>query len=135
MAEEAIHAEGLVKSFKKTRALRGIDLSVRAGSVQALLGRNGAGKSTAVRILTTLTRPDAGSATVAGFDVVRAPERVRARIGVTGQGPTVDELLTGRQNLMIIGRMFHLPPRTARRRADQLLDQFEIGRASCRERV
>lgn len=84
-----------MKSFKKTRALRGIDLTVRTGTVLALLGRNGAGKSTAVRILTTLTRPDAGSAIVAGFDVVRSAERVRARIGVTGQGPTVDELLTG----------------------------------------
>jgi ABC-2 type transport system ATP-binding protein len=132
VAEEAIHAEGLVKSFKKTRALRGVDLSVRGGTVQALLGRNGAGKSTAVRILTTLTRPDAGSATVAGFDVVRSPERVRARIGVTGQGPTVDELLTGRQNLMIIGRMFHLRPRAARHRADQLLDQFGLADAAGR---
>ncbi len=130
MAEEAITAEGLVKSFRKTRALRGIDLSVRSGTVLALLGRNGAGKSTAVRILTTLTRPDAGSATVAGFDVIRSPERVRARIGVTGQGPTVDELLTGRQNLVIVGRMFHLPPRDARRRADQLLDQFGLAAAA-----
>jgi ABC-2 type transport system ATP-binding protein len=130
--EEAIYAEGLVKSFKKTRALRGIDLTVRSGTVLALLGRNGAGKSTAVRILTTLTRPDAGSATVAGFDVVRRPERVRARIGVTGQGPTVDELLTGRQNLMIIGRMFHLPARKARKRADQMLEQFALAGAADR---
>jgi len=129
---EAIRAEGLVKSFKKTRALRGIDLAVRSGTVLALLGRNGAGKSTAVRILTTLTRPDAGSAVVAGFDVVRSPERVRARIGVTGQGPTVDELLSGRQNLFIIGRMFHLPPREARRRADELLEQFGLADAAGR---
>ena len=132
MSQEAIHAEGLVKSFRKTRALRGIDLTVRSGTVLALLGRNGAGKSTAVRILTTLTRPDAGSAQVAGFDVVRSPERVRARIGVTGQGPTVDELLTGRQNLMIIGRMFHLPARQARQRADELLDQFGLADAASR---
>ena len=102
------------------------------GTVLALLGRNGAGKSTAVRILTTLTRPDAGSATVAGFDVVRSPERVRARIGATGQGPTVDELLTGRQNLMIIGRMFHLPARQARKRADQVLEQFGLAQAAGR---
>ena len=132
MPGEAIRAEGLVKSFKKTRALRGIDLAVRSGTVLALLGRNGAGKSTAVRILTTLTRPDAGSAVVAGFDVVRSPERVRARIGVTGQGPTVDELLSGRQNLFIIGRMFHLPPREVRRRADELLEQFGLADAAGR---
>jgi len=132
VSQEAIRAEGLVKSFRKTRALRGIDLTVRSGTVLALLGRNGAGKSTAVRILTTLTRPDAGSARVAGFDVVRSPERVRARIGVTGQGPTVDELLTGRQNLMIIGRMFHLPAREARQRADELLDQFGLADAASR---
>jgi ABC-2 type transport system ATP-binding protein len=130
--EEAIRAEGLVKSFKKTRALRGIDLTVRTGTVLALLGRNGAGKSTAVRILTTLTRPDAGSAIVAGFDVVRSAERVRARIGVTGQGPTVDELLTGRQNLVIIGRMFHLSPQQARLRAGQLLEQFGLADAAGR---
>jgi ABC-2 type transport system ATP-binding protein len=130
--EAAIHAEGLVKSFKKTRALRGLDLAVGPGTVLALLGRNGAGKSTAVRILTTLTRPDAGSAVVAGFDVVRSPQRVRARIGVTGQGPTVDELLTGRQNLMIVGRMFHLAPRQARQRADQLLEQFGLADAAGR---
>jgi len=130
--EEAIRAEGLVKSFKRTRALRGIDLTVRTGTVLALLGRNGAGKSTAVRILTTLTRPDAGSATVAGFDVVRSAERVRARIGVTGQGPTVDELLTGRQNLVVIGRMFHLSPQQARLRAGQLLEQFGLADAAGR---
>jgi len=130
--EEAIRAEGLVKSFKKTRALRGIDLTVRTGTVLALLGRNGAGKSTAVRILTTLTRPDAGSAIVAGFDVIRSAERVRARIGVTGQGPTVDELLTGRQNLVIIGRMFHLSPQQARLRAGQLLEQFGLADAAGR---
>jgi ABC-2 type transport system ATP-binding protein len=130
--DEAIRAEGLAKSYKKTAALRGIDLTVRAGSVLAMLGRNGAGKSTAVRILTTLTRPDAGSATVAGFDVLRHPERVRARIGVTGQGPTVDELLTGRQNLAIIGRMFHLPSQLADRRASQLLEQFGLAEAGGR---
>jgi len=130
--EEAIHAEGLVKSFKRTRALRGIDLTVRTGTVLALLGRNGAGKSTAVRILTTLTRPDAGSAIVAGFDVIRSAERVRARIGVTGQGPTVDELLTARQNLVVIGRMFHLSPQQARLRAGQLLEEFGLAEAAGR---
>ncbi|HEY2550682.1 MAG TPA: ATP-binding cassette domain-containing protein [Streptosporangiaceae bacterium] len=132
MSDEAIRAEGLAKSFKKTAALRGIDLTVGAGTVLAMLGRNGAGKTTAVRILTTLIRPDAGSATVAGIDVLRYPQRVRARIGVTGQGPTVDELLTGRQNLAIIGRMFHLPPRLAERRAGQMLEQFGLADAAGR---
>jgi ABC-2 type transport system ATP-binding protein len=128
----AIRADGLVKSFKRTKALRGIDLAVPPGTVCALLGRNGAGKTTAVRILTTLLRPDAGSATVAGFDVVTEPRQVRARIGVTGQSATVDELLTGRQNLRIVGQLFHLPPALARRRADDLLEQFGLTEAADR---
>ena len=89
MADYAIRAEGLAKSFKRTQALRGVDLAVPPGTVCALLGRNGAGKTTAVRILITLLRPDAGSAAVAGFDVLREPAEVRARIGVAGQGATV----------------------------------------------
>jgi ABC-2 type transport system ATP-binding protein len=128
----AIRADGLVKSFKRTAALRGIDLAVPPGTVCALLGRNGAGKTTAVRILTTLLRPDAGSATVAGFDVITEPRQVRARIGVTGQSATVDELLTGRQNLRIVGQLFHLPPALARRRADDLLEQFGLTEAAGR---
>ena len=100
---DAIWAEGLTKTFKKTRALRGVDLRVRSGTVTALLGRNGAGKTTALRILTTLLLPDTGRAEVAGFDVIRDPQRVRARIGVTGQSATMDELLTGRQNLETVG--------------------------------
>jgi ABC-2 type transport system ATP-binding protein len=128
----AIRAEGLVKSFKRTAALRGIDLAVPPGTVCALLGRNGAGKTTAVRILTTLIRPDAGSATVAGFDVITEPRQVRARIGVTGQSATVDELLTGRQNLRVVGQLFHLPPALARRRADDLLEQFGLTEAAGR---
>ena len=132
MAEHAIRAEGLAKSFKRTQALRGIDLAVPPGTVCALLGRNGAGKTTAVRILTTLLRPDAGSAAVAGFDVLRAPAEVRARIGVAGQGATVDELLTGRQNLRIVGQLMHLPAPVARRRADELLEQFGLTGAAAR---
>jgi ABC-2 type transport system ATP-binding protein len=128
----AIWAEGLVKSFRRTAALRGINLAVPPGTVCALLGRNGAGKTTAVRILTTLIRPDAGSATVAGFDVINEPRQVRARIGVTGQSATVDELLTGRQNLRIVGQLFHLPPALARRRADDLLEQFGLTGAAGR---
>jgi len=132
VAEHAIRAEGLAKSFKRTQALRGIDLAVPPGTVCALLGRNGAGKTTAVRILTTLLRPDAGSAAVAGFDVLRAPAEVRARIGVAGQGATVDELLTGRQNLRIVGQLMHLPAPVARRRADELLEQFGLTGAAAR---
>ena len=132
MAEYAIRAEGLAKSFKRTQALRGIDLAVPPGTVCALLGRNGAGKTTAVRILTTLLRPDAGSAAVAGFDVLREPAEVRARIGVAGQGTTVDELLTGRQNLRIVGQLMHLPAPVARRRADELLEQFGLTGAAAR---
>ena len=132
MAEHAIRAEGLAKSFKRTQALREIDLAVPPGTVCALLGRNGAGKTTAVRILTTLLRPDAGSAAVAGFDVLRAPAEVRARIGVAGQGATVDELLTGRQNLRIVGQLMHLPAPVARRRADELLGEFGLTEAAAR---
>jgi ABC-2 type transport system ATP-binding protein len=132
VAEYAIWAEGLAKSFKRTQALRGIDLAVPPGTVCALLGRNGAGKTTAVRILTTLLRPDAGTAGVAGFDVLRAPAEVRARIGVAGQGATVDELLTGRQNLRIVGQLMHLPAPVARSRADELLEQFGLTGAAGR---
>jgi ABC-2 type transport system ATP-binding protein len=132
VAEYAIRAEGLAKSFKRTQALRGIDLAVPPGTVCALLGRNGAGKTTAVRILTTLLRPDAGTAGVAGFDVLREPAEVRARIGVAGQGATVDELLTGRQNLRIVGQLMHLPAPVARRRADELLEQFGLTGAAAR---
>jgi ABC-2 type transport system ATP-binding protein len=132
VADYAIRAEGLAKSFKRTPALRGIDLAVPPGTVCALLGRNGAGKTTAVRILTTLLRPDAGTAEVAGFDVLRAPAEVRARIGVAGQGATVDELLTGRQNLRIVGQLTHLPAAVARRRADELLEQFGLTEAAGR---
>jgi len=132
VAKDAIWAEGLAKSFKRTPALRGIDLAVPPGTVCALLGRNGAGKTTAVRILTTLLRPDAGTAGVAGFDVLREPAEVRARIGVAGQGATVDELLTGRQNLRIVGQLMHLPGPVARRRADELLEQFGLTGAAGR---
>ncbi len=128
----AIRAEALVKTFKRTRALRGIDLGVPPGTVCGLLGRNGAGKTTAVRILTTLVPPDSGRAQVAGFDVVTSQQRVRARIGVAGQSATMDELLTGRQNLDTIGRLFHLSAVEARRRADDLLEGFGLGEAAGR---
>jgi ABC-2 type transport system ATP-binding protein len=130
--DHAIRADGLAKSFGSHRALAGVDLEVPAGSVCAVLGRNGAGKTTAVRILTTLLQPDAGRAEVAGFDVVREPARVRARIGVTGQSATMDELLTGRQNLDIIGRLYHLSAARSRERAQELLERFRLTDAADR---
>ena len=111
-----IVAEGLTKRFGPTHALDGFDLSVPPGTVYGLLGPNGAGKTTAVRILATLLTFDAGRASVAGFDVVRRPDEVRGRIGLTGQYAAVDEILSGRQNLVLFGKLFHLSGRDAGRR-------------------
>jgi len=124
--ELAVVAEGLVKRYGSTVALDGFDLAIPAGTVCGLLGPNGAGKTTAVRIMSTLLRFDEGRAAVGGFDVVRDPEQVRFRIGLTGQSPAVDEILTGRQNLVMFGKLFHLDAGTARRRADELLEQFGL---------
>ncbi len=128
----AIWAEGLQKSFGKTKALDGLDLSVEEGTVLGLLGPNGAGKTTAVRILTTLLTPDAGRAEVAGLDVVRQADELRARIGLTGQYAAVDEYLTGRENLEMVGRLYHLPKKQARGRADELLERFDLVGAATR---
>ncbi len=130
--EPAILAKGLQKRFRKIWALRGVDLAVAPGTVCGLLGPNGAGKTTAVRILTTLLRPDAGHARVAGFDVAREAERVRYHIGLAGQQAAVDELLSGRANLVMIGRLYHLPARIARQRANELLDRFGLADAANR---
>jgi ABC-2 type transport system ATP-binding protein len=132
MTDFAIRADGLAKAFGRTQALRDVSLRVPVGSVCALLGRNGAGKTTTVRILTTLIQPDAGTAEVAGFDVAGQPQRVRARIGVTGQSATMDELLTGRENLDIIGRLYHLGAARSRQRAGELLGQFGLDSAAGR---
>src|SRR5690349_23473900 len=105
----AILAEGLHKHYGKTHALDGLDLTAEQGKVLGVLGPNGAGKTTAVRILTTLLRPDAGRAEVAGFDVVRQADRLRACIGLTGQSAAVDEYLTGKENIEMVGRLYHLP--------------------------
>ncbi|MGI8871683.1 MAG: ATP-binding cassette domain-containing protein [Candidatus Limnocylindria bacterium] len=127
-----VSARGLQKRFGETHALRGIDLEVPRGSILAMLGPNGAGKTTAVRILTTLLRADAGEATVAGYDVRTQPAEVRRRIGLTGQNAAVDELLTGRENLEMIGRLYHLPARLARQRAARLLERFDLVEAADR---
>jgi ABC-2 type transport system ATP-binding protein len=125
----AIVCEGLSKRFGQTPALDGLDLAVPPGAVHGLLGPNGAGKTTAVRILATLLRPDSGRAEVAGFDVASQAAQVRARIGLAGQHAAVDEILSGRQNLVMFGRLYHLPAAVARRRADELLDRFGLAEA------
>ncbi|MGW3895579.1 ATP-binding cassette domain-containing protein [Micromonospora profundi] len=125
-------AEGLGKRYGPTLALDTFDLAVPTGTVHGLLGPNGAGKTTAVRILATLLRFDTGRATVAGFDVARRPDEVRARIGLTGQYAAVDETLTGRQNLELFGRLFRLRPKAARRRATELLERFGLDEAAGR---
>jgi oleandomycin transport system ATP-binding protein len=128
----AFRAEGLVKRFGDTTALNGVDLAARPGTVLGVLGPNGAGKTTAVRILATLIRPDAGRATVAGFDTVRQPDEVRRRIGLTGQYASVDEDLTGAENLVMIGRLLGLSRAAARDRAGDLLGQFGLAEAAGR---
>jgi len=129
----AIQVEGLTKSFGEVRALRGINLSVPRGTVLGVLGPNGAGKTTAVRILTTLLRPDGGRAVVEGRDVVRAPAAVRRIIGLSGQSAAIQEELTGKENLELIGRLYHLSWPDARSRAAELLEQFDLVDAADRQ--
>jgi ABC-2 type transport system ATP-binding protein len=121
-----VEVTGLRKAFGSTVVLDGIDLGVAEGSVFALLGPNGAGKTTAVRILTTLSRPDAGEVRVAGHDVVREPAKVRGVISLTGQSAAVDDEQTGRENLVMVGRLMHLGRAGARRRALELLERFDL---------
>jgi ABC-2 type transport system ATP-binding protein len=128
----AILVEGLTKSFGDVHALRGIDLSVPRGTVLGVLGPNGAGKTTAVRILTTLLRPDGGRALVEGLDVVRQAAAVRRAIGLSGQSAAIQEELTGRENLEIVGRLYHLSWPQARARATELLEQFDLSEAADR---
>ena len=126
----AIEAEGLVKTFGKVRALDGIDMVAREATVFGLLGPNGAGKTTAIRVLSTLLRPDAGRASVGGYDVVRQPKQVRRLIGLTGQYAAVDELLSGHENLYMIGRLLGLRAPQARARAAELLEAFDLADAA-----
>ncbi len=132
MTRAMIEAVGLHKSFGETHALAGLDLDVAEGTILGMLGPNGAGKTTAVRVLTTLTRPDSGTATVAGIDVLRHPDRVRAQIGVAGQYAALDELLTGRENLGMVGRLYRVDAATVKQRADDLLERFEMTDAADR---
>jgi ABC-2 type transport system ATP-binding protein len=132
MDDAIVVAEGLHKDYGNTQALRGLDLTIRRGSVFGLLGPNGAGKTTAVRVLATLTDPTAGRALVDGFDVVHQADEVRSRIGLAGQHAAVDEKLTGRDNLRMFGRLYHLPGRVAKRRADELLERFNLMAAADR---
>ena len=132
MATLPVLAEGLRKRYGRASALDGFDLAVPEGTVCGLLGPNGAGKTTAVRILTTLLRPDGGRALVAGFDVVRQAAQVRYRIGLLGQHTAVDEVLSGRQNLVLFARLHHLGAGAAGRRADELLERFGLAGTSAK---
>ena len=127
--QDAIVVEGLAKSYGSVRALCGVDFAAPAGSVLGLLGPNGAGKTTAVRILATLLEPDAGTARVAGLDVVREAAKLRAKIGLAGQYAAVDENLTGFENLEMVGRLYHMGRAEARGRADELLEQLRSHRS------
>src|SRR3954465_269185 len=128
----AIEASGLVKSFGETRAVDGVDLAVRSGSVYGVLGPNGAGKTTTIRMLATLLRPDAGSASVLGHDIVTEADAVRGLVSLTGQLASVDEDLTGRENLVLLGRLLGYSRAQAKARATELLDAFGPGAAAGR---
>jgi ABC-2 type transport system ATP-binding protein len=128
----AIVADGLVKRFGDVEAVRGVSFAVPRGKVLGLLGPNGAGKTTVVRMLTTLARPDGGTARVLGLDVREQPQRVRSVIGLAGQYAAIDENLTGRENLRLVGKLAHLPAREIGHRADVLLEQFALGHAANR---
>ncbi|MFE1319427.1 ATP-binding cassette domain-containing protein [Kitasatospora phosalacinea] len=128
----AVEVHGIVKHYGETKALDGVDLTVREGTVLGLLGPNGAGKTTLVRVLSTLIKPDAGSAFVGGYDVLRQPKQLRRTIGLTGQYASVDELLSGYENLYLIGRLLDLSAKDAKARAAELLERFSLTEAAKR---
>ena len=130
MQNQAIQVKGLQKSYKTLHVLKGVDFEVEKGSIFALLGSNGAGKTTTIKILSTLIKPDQGSAQVCGFDVVRQPEQVREEISLTGQNVAVDGVLTGRENLRLIGTLRHLPD--TNKKTDELLERFDLLEAADR---
>ena len=132
MGDPIIRTEGLIKTFGTVEALKGVDLEVEKGAVYGLLGPNGAGKTTAVRILTTLLQPTSGRAEVDGLDSVRDAEELRFRIGLAGQSAAVDENLTGLENLVLVGRLYHLPHAEARRRSVEVLERFDLSEAADR---
>src|SRR5579872_3887786 len=131
-SDYVIEAKGLTKSYDSTEVLKGIDLKVKRGTMLALLGPNGAGKTTTVRILSTLLSFDGGTARVEGYDVVKQADKVRSVIGLTGQSAAVDELLTGRENLIMMGRLYRLTPDSAKARAIELLEEFDLVKAADR---
>jgi ABC-2 type transport system ATP-binding protein len=126
MTNNIISINNLTKSFKSVDVLKGIDLTVEKGTMLALLGPNGAGKTTTIRILSTLLTPDSGSVLINGFDIVKDADSVRSSIGLTGQYAAVDELLTGRENLIMMGQLYHLSKTDARKRAEELLVEFDL---------
>lgn len=126
MAKNIISIKNLTKSFKSVDVLKGINLEVEEGTMLALLGPNGAGKTTTIRILSTLLSPDGGEVTINGFDVVKDTNNIRSSIGLTGQYAAVDELLTGRENLIMMGRLYHLSKKDARTRSEELLAEFDL---------
>lgn len=130
--EHVVTVKGIEKSYKQLKVLDGIDLNVQKGTVFALLGPNGAGKTTIIRILSTLLKPDRGQAIIMGFDVLQQPEEVRKVISLTGQYAAVDELLTGEENMLMMGRLYHLSQRDTRRRTTELLKQFNLADAAQR---
>src|SRR4029453_12306459 len=132
LGDAFVEVAGLHKRFGSVRALQGVDLTVARGTICGLLGPNGAGKTSVVRILATLLRPDAGTARVGGFDVTRQPDKVRPLLGLTGQYAAVDEELTGHENLLLIARLLELPRVEAQRRADELLERFDLAQAGGR---
>ncbi|MGF1507229.1 MAG: ABC transporter ATP-binding protein, partial [Anaerolineae bacterium] len=129
---ETIVAENVYKAYGEVQALNGVSLSVPKGQILGLLGPNGAGKTTLVRCLTTLLVPDSGTLTIGGYDVLTEKDKVRQIIGLSGQYSAVDEQLTGRENLIMVGRLYHLDPANVRNRADELLAQFSLEDAANR---